>query len=203
MNKHMFSEAEKRFFLEYTYGHSRKEIGEEFERRFGLKLTENQIKKQCMYAGGTGRTGQFTHGNPYIYKVREPDGTEKFHQNGIGEYEVKIKVNGKWVRKHRYIWEQAYGEIPKGKKLIYKDGDRTNCTLENLVLIDDAVATEMTRRDYYKTKGELRQSCILLSELCVQMRKREENERRRIQKTGTTDINKNKQTNGRKGQTRR
>ena len=58
---------------------------------------------------------------------------------------IKIKDHSKnenWTQYHRYIWEQANGPIPEGYKIIFLDGDRTNCKLENLMLVsDEALAT--------------------------------------------------------------
>lgn len=37
--------------------------------------------------------------------------------------------------KHRWLWEQAHGAIPKGYNVQFKDGDTLNCVLDNLYLI--------------------------------------------------------------------
>lgn len=188
--RHMFTPEEKAFFKEYSYGHSRKETQAEFERRFGLALNINQITRQIKMTGGTGHDGRFTNGNPYIYKVRNDDLTEKIHKNGAGELEYRIKVNGKWLRKHKYIWEQAYGKIPNGKALLYKDGNRLNCTLDNLVLVDKAVIIEMSRHDYHKLKGDIHESSIYLSMLEDKQRSKK-NENRKGQAKDKRDIDQN------------
>ena len=50
---------------------------------------------------------------------------------------VWFKTEGarKVVRKHRWVWEQANGKIPKGYNVQFRDGNRQNCALENLYLI--------------------------------------------------------------------
>lgn len=63
-------------------------------------------------------------------------GTEKTHVDGY----VYVKVadgnlNGNWRLKHRLVWEQANGPIPEGMIVFFKDGDRSNCTIENLALV--------------------------------------------------------------------
>lgn len=57
-----------------------------------------------------------------------------------GYIHIKIKDHGskQWVLKHRWIWEQHYGEIPKGYNCIFLDGDRLNCDISNLRLISKA-----------------------------------------------------------------
>ncbi len=37
--------------------------------------------------------------------------------------------------KHRQVWEQHHGPIPKGYNVQFRDGDRTNCDIDNLYLI--------------------------------------------------------------------
>lgn len=42
----------------------------------------------------------------------------------------------------KYVWEQAYGKgsVGEGKRFIYLDGDKSNCSLSNLRLVDVDVA---------------------------------------------------------------
>lgn len=46
----------------------------------------------------------------------------------VGEYN--------WIRKQRYIYEKYIGEIPEGHVIIFKDGNRQNFDLDNLMLAD-------------------------------------------------------------------
>lgn len=53
--------------------------------------------------------------------------------------------NGKvWPFYHRYLWEQKHGPIPAGHVVVFKDGNRANCDLENLELISRA---DLARRN--------------------------------------------------------
>jgi hypothetical protein len=45
-----------------------------------------------------------------------------------------IRINGKFVLKHRYIWEQKFGKISEGMILKFIDGNSDNIKIENLVL---------------------------------------------------------------------
>lgn len=58
-----------------------------------------------------------------------------------GRREVKwIKVSNvgphqhRWMRYSRFVWEAVNGPVPAGKRLIHKDGDTLNDSLENLML---------------------------------------------------------------------
>jgi hypothetical protein len=56
---------------------------------------------------------------------------------------IKISMKGNrksryWKAKHRWVWEQANGEIPEGIDIIFLDGDRHNIILENLAAVTKA-----------------------------------------------------------------
>lgn len=57
--------------------------------------------------------------------------------NIYGYCEIKIKEPNKWELKHRYLYEKTYGKIPKGYKVIFKDGNKNNITIDNLALVSN------------------------------------------------------------------
>lgn len=65
------------------------------------------------------------------YNAR-PVGYERIDKNGY----VLVKVEGerKMVPKHRHVWQQHHGPIPKGMLVTFRDGNRRNCDIENLEL---------------------------------------------------------------------
>jgi hypothetical protein len=52
-----------------------------------------------------------------------------------GYLKKKVAEPRSWRYLHRLIWEEAHGPIPRGMPLIFKDGNRQNCSLENLMLV--------------------------------------------------------------------
>lgn len=58
-------------------------------------------------------------------------GTERVDYQG----RIFIKINNKWILKHRYIFEQKYGKIPKGYIIHHIDEDNTNNSIENLRMV--------------------------------------------------------------------
>jgi hypothetical protein len=69
----------------------------------------------------------------HIPRNARPAGFERHDKDGY----VMIKVEGrrKLVLKHRLVWEQHYGIIPKGCNIQFKDGNRHNCVIDNLYMI--------------------------------------------------------------------
>ena len=64
--------------------------------------------------------------------------------NVYGYIEIKVAEPNKWKLKHRIIWEQANGEIPKGYNVQFKNHNPQDCRIENLYLISraDQIAKE-------------------------------------------------------------
>lgn len=80
--------------------------------------------------------------------------------DGDGYLRIKVREAGAgeptgfgnkhaWVQLHRKTWREHHGEIPAGHIVTFKDGDKTNCAIENLVLMslaDNARRNAMWRR---------------------------------------------------------
>lgn len=55
-----------------------------------------------------------------------------------------IKVNGAYIHWARYTWEQAYGPVPEGMNVVFKDNDPYHLSLQNLEVISNA---ELSKRN--------------------------------------------------------
>ena len=64
----------------------------------------------------------------------------------------KIKINGRTVSLHRYVWEQANGPIPDGYIIHHKNGDRYDNRLENLEMVTHQEHSEHHNQKHAKTK---------------------------------------------------
>ena len=113
---------------------------EEYMRKYVYTITPNiatQFRKgvpawnrgmKGLQIGG--KETQFKKGQmPHNWK---PEGSERIDKDGY----LMIKVNGKFIPKHRYIYEQHYGKIPKGLIIVFKDKNTKNLDINNLEAID-------------------------------------------------------------------
>ena len=164
----VYTIAEREFLKRYIPGHFSYEIQSAFEEKFGRCLTYAQIKnfksnnkiwsgvnttfkkkhvpankgkkmsaEQYAKCKGT----MFKKGNrPQNYR---PVGSERINVDGY--IEIKVKDPGTWKLKHRVIWEQYNGKIPKGMLVIFKDNNPLNCTLDNLLSISKDENLKMNR----------------------------------------------------------
>ncbi|MCU0329334.1 MAG: HNH endonuclease [Chitinophagales bacterium] len=83
------------------------------------KMKKTQFKK--------GQKPQNT--SPLGYECIRPD------KSGRSYIYVKAHEDKPMILKQRYIWEKAYGPIPKGCAIVFKDGNSLNVTLENLICL--------------------------------------------------------------------
>ena len=103
----------------------------------------------------------------------DPIGTEKWksdHKNrdDIGFLYVKVqdgKKQNNWKQKHRLIWEEANGPIPRGHKVIFADGDRTHIELSNLILVSNSQMLIMNRRNLIYSDPEATETGSLIAKV--------------------------------------
>ena len=99
-----------------------------------------------------------------------PVGSERI--NVYGYIEIKIKEPSTWALKHRVIWEQQNGHIPKGHVIIFLDCDKSNLNIENLAMIQQAQLTMLNKFDLIKTDPELTKTSINLASLILKTHSR-------------------------------
>lgn len=63
-------------------------------------------------------------------------GSERVNVDGY--VEIKIAEPNKWRQKHRVVWEQHNGTIPKGMNIQFKNHNTQDCRIENLYMISKA-----------------------------------------------------------------
>lgn len=67
---------------------------------------------------------------------KKPVGTEHICRNGY--VIIKVAEPNSWRAKQRVVWEKHYQPIKKNEVIIFLDGDKTNCAIENLMAITKA-----------------------------------------------------------------
>lgn len=93
---------------------------------------------------------------------------------------VKVPGKRKMVLKHRWVWEQAHGPIPKGYIIIFMNGDRTDCRLENLKMIPQSLNSIRNHNHLAANDKDLSEAGLHIAEL---IRKRSALERKGAEMT--------------------
>lgn len=73
---------------------------------------------------------------------------------------------------HRREWEENYGPIPDGKMVSFLDGNKDNCLIENLVLIDNEENLELNRSRLRFENPECTKVGVTVAKMKITARKR-------------------------------
>jgi len=157
------------------------------------KFKSDELKKQARELSELGKAHRFKKGEkpmnygkkmaPEIYEKCKatmfkkgakppnwkPDGSERVDVEGY----TMIKVNGKFIQKHVHIWNQHHGEVPKGSAVIFKDGNRQNLIIENLILVTRKEL--MLKNTIQRYDPELQFTMKVLSKLKKKINAKEQN----------------------------
>lgn len=95
---------------------------------------------------------------------RRPMYSERVSKDGYVEIKVP-EVNPhtghptRFRLKHVWLWEQHHGPVPDGHVVMFRDGDKMNCVIENLVL---ATRAELARlnKTFGSVPGDMREAAL-------------------------------------------
>lgn len=200
MKIHKYTPEEIEFLRQNVPGRTLKEIQYLFNKKFNLNVgeysLENAKHRYNIKSGITG--GQFRKGNVPVNKGKKwseympqesqqgclrttfkkgnvphnhrPVGSERVTKDGY--IEIKVQEPNKWKLKHRVLYEKEYGEIPKGHKLIFADGNKLNINLDNLILVSPSEELIMNRNKLFFGDGSLTKTGALVSKVIDTANKR-------------------------------
>lgn len=195
---HRYNEEQKKFIIDNNYGKYSKELADMFNKQFNTNITAYEIKyfrrNHKLNSGLTGRfeKGQVSHnkgkkqtefmskeaiertkatrfkkGNrPSNYR---PVGSERINVDGY--IEVKVSDPNKWETKNKVVYKKFFGDIPKGYKVIYADGNKLNNEPNNLILVSNSQLLIANRNHLIYNNKDLTESGILISKVLDKVNK--------------------------------
>ena len=102
-------------------------------------------------------------------KNHRPVGSERI---GIDGYVyIKIKETYPWVLKHVHTYEKHNGPLPQGMIVTFKDGNKQNCNIENLLLMSRSELMIMNHFKLRPKNPELMETGLLVSKIILQKNK--------------------------------
>lgn len=193
---HKYTDEEHAFLRDFIPGHTYVEIAEAFNKKFGLARSQANIKS---YMGNNklrnGLKGYFKKGHvPYnkgrkgycspgcektwfkkghIPKNYRPVGSERVTQDGY--VEIKVSDPNEWELKHRVVWEEANGPINKDECLLFRDNNRQNCCIDNLILVKRYEQVRMNQDGLFRFVGEEKDVAVNIARLKSLTRRRQRN----------------------------
>ena len=179
-----YSEAE----LDYIKSNCtlpRSELHTEFNSKFGRDVSRQNLEALCKRRGWmTGRTGCFKKGNiphPDAHpkgpnktsfkkgetpKNHKPIGSERVDSKD-GFVIVKVAEPSKWKHKHRHVWEQINGPVPRDRIVTFIDGNNRNFDPCNLALISRAENLALNRLKYKQQPEYIKPTVKLIAQIQV------------------------------------
>lgn len=202
---HKYSEEEHNFLRSFIPGHTYKEIIAEYNKRFEEPITQTRVKGYMSnHKINNGLTGRFKKGHvpynkgkhcPSVGRMAEtqfkkgglppntkPVGYERITKDGYVEVKIKMRPNynnDNFKLKHRLVWEEVHGKIPKGYKIIFLDGNKQNCSIENLAIVSAKEEIELMRRGLFSKEAELTKTGVLIAKAGVITQERKKRKRDR------------------------
>ena len=189
---HRYSEEQKEFIITNNYGKYSKELAEMFNQHFNTNITAKEIAYfRRNHKLKSGLTGQFKKGNVAHNKGKKqieymsqeaiertkatrfkkgnkpknyrPVESERITKDGY--IEVKVADPNKWETKNKIIYKQYFGDIPKGHKVIYADGNKLNNDINNLILVSNNEELIMNRHKLRTEDIELTKTGYLIAKV--------------------------------------
>lgn len=156
------SDEELEFIKENVKGKTSNELMEIFNQKFNRNLTRKQIiyvKKVNKLRSGIDT--KFSKGSqPHNYKHI---GSEFVDSQGYTW--IKIANPNEWIHKSLFVYEQAYGKIPKGYSVIFLNGNRGDHSINNLKLVRNKEKLVMKNKHLFYENKELTKTGILIAEI--------------------------------------
>lgn len=82
---------------------------------------------------------------------------------------IKMAEPNKWMRKHRWIYEQKNGKIPEDSTIIFADGNKENFDIENLILVSRAELAILVRCRLISSIPELTKTGLNIAKLKIKL----------------------------------
>lgn len=189
----IWTDEKRQWLIDNVKGISQKELLKRFNKHFNENVTLSSIRNQKvklhLHSGIKG--GQFQKGhtpinkglkwNDYMPKEsqekakktwfykgqksinKRPVGSERINVDGY--IEIKVADPNKWKLKHRVIWEETHGEIPKGNKIIFLDGNKLNLDINNLMCVTGSGELYMNRYRYFANDADLTRAGAMIAQV--------------------------------------
>ena len=182
----LFPRNVREFLRANNKGKTALEMAELLNGEFGACYTVGQIKaiRNRMHLN-SGLTGRFKRGHVPANKGRKgiyakgsekgwfkkgqaphnhvPVNTEVMSTDGY--LKIKIAEPNVWGFKHIIEWEKHNGKAPEGCLISFKDGDRRNCNIDNLMCITKAEHAILNRHKLRSDSPELTETGLALAKL--------------------------------------
>ena len=175
------------YIKENAIGVGNQELTDKVNKKFGTTYTREQIKRyKANHKISSGLTGRFERGMIPFNKGKKgiyAPGCEKgwfkkgntpHNHKPVGSERVDCKDGytlvktaepNKWELKQHVVWNEYYGDIPKGQKIVFLDGDKTNFDINNLSLVTEGELLTMNNNGLIYNDSEATKVGIMVAKV--------------------------------------
>ena len=169
MSKRLLTDEQLEYLKENYKGRTTQELVDLMNKQFGTNFTVKQLQTFKKHNGFTsGVDTRFKKGELGSYnEARLRDIGDSFVSRKDGYHYIKVGKN-KWVKKQRYLYEQAHGvKLPTRMRVIFLDGDKNNFDIDNLKAVDSRTILMAKNKNLFTSDKETTETGLLVSELIL------------------------------------
>lgn len=163
LNEEFGTSYTKHQLKNYYQAHNLKSGSDGRFKKGHVPHTKGKKWDEYMPAESQARSRMTTYKNGHVSDNWEPVGT--ISRTTDGYLIKKVSNEGiqreRWKFLHRLIWEEAHGPIPPGTLITFKDGNKENCELENLMAVDQAENGYLNKTNGRSCGGEITEAHVL------------------------------------------
>lgn len=189
----LFTIEQEEWIKENIKGKLARDFVKEIQEKFGVAVTYSQLdryKKNRRLTSGVDTRFEKGHvplnkgvklspeayakAAPTMFKKGQaahnivPVGTEVVRWDGY--IAVKVANPNKWKMKHYIVWEAVNGPVPEKKALMFLDGNKNNCTIENLALVSRRELLDLAQQNLRSENPEATKAGIKVVKLMGKLR---------------------------------
>ncbi|AZS15341.1 HNH endonuclease signature motif containing protein [Paenibacillus lutimineralis] len=193
----LFTQEQKDFIRRNVSGRLNEDLADLVNKKFSLQITARQMntyKKNhglvsgldCRFLKGSTPANKGTKGlynvggNRTSFKKGQqalnykPVGSERIDRDGYTLIKVSDEGpwNKRWRHKHKVIWEEKHGPIPKGHVILFADQNRRNIDLDNLIMIKQSQLSVLNKKGLLHDDAELTKTGIIMADIYLKIGER-------------------------------
>lgn len=164
--RNTYTSGQNDFIRQYGAQMPTKQLCAAINKKFGCSHTEQSVRTHTKKLG--------------ITKTKETIRQSRKHDETIGSVRIVngfryIKITNRfdnfyqnWMPLHRRVWEQIHGKIPNDHRVIFLDGNKFNCHIDNLACVSNKIMARMANghgKALWSGNAEITKTALLVCEL--------------------------------------
>jgi len=83
----------------------------------------------------------------------------------VPNFHIKIAEPNVFALKHRHVWEKHFGPVPDKHVIAFKNQDKTDCRIENLILMHKSEMVRYSQSFHKLANPETNETCLIMAKV--------------------------------------